>query len=529
MVFQILKLEKFRNLIVFLFQNLLTVLLSLHTLSYKFIIEYFSNSTSFNSVLYTWLSINVLSMLFYVLISWFFNKFKLATQARTYQQIQEKIVHNLTQDTVYNIYQNKNKTISFLNEYSNNAILILELFHEHIFKFVSYSVIPLIFMFVISLYSWIILLTIIIANVILLLLILALKPIMQERATQMMNLYEQYGQKQIKAFSLFYVFYFFNKISLFQKTINSRANMLHKQEFLLDFKTDSIIWVFKFINVAFLTLGVGEISFLIYYNLIELDSFLSLFSYLLLFSTSLSFLFNSLLPIFLYAPTLDKIFNKPNSNNIRFKPKQLIETIEFKNVSYKLLESDKYVFTNKSFKIEKGKKYLLSGVSEKRKSAVLNILAGVYRKYEGNVVINKQYEANLLDVNYFREQIGMLESNSTIYNDTLLNNIVIWDKNPNIDLVKNLLKEFKIDHISLEDNIAYSKLSDGEKQRISLARLKYTNFDIWCLDQVLDNIETKFSYEIWYDILKNNKNTIIAISNHIDDKVKDLFDEEIVL
>ncbi|SYV91639.1 ABC transporter ATP-binding protein, partial [Mesomycoplasma hyorhinis] len=63
--------------------------------------------------------------------------------------------------------------------------------------------------------------------------------------------------------------------------------------------------------------------------------------------------------------------------------------------------------------------------------------------------------------------------------------------------MESLIDEFKIKKLSLDTEVTSDSLSEGEKQRIILARLKYGNFDIWCLDEALDNIEKEFSNLIW--------------------------------
>lgn len=106
-------------------------------------------------------------------------------------------------------------------------------------------------------------------------------------------------------------------------------------------------------------------------------------------------------------------------------------------------------------------------------------------------MINNEVDTKELNPKNTLKNIGLIDNQNTIFNDILLNNIVMWDDNPDLERVESLIDEFKIKKLSLDTEVTSDSLSEGEKQRIILARLKYGNFDIWCLDEALDNIEKR--------------------------------------
>jgi len=66
------------------------------------------------------------------------------------------------------------------------------------------------------------------------------------------------------------------------------------------------------------------------------------------------------------------------------------DRMEFKDVSFKYPNTDKYVLSNCSFTIEKGKKYAFVGANGAGKSTLIKLITGLYDNYEGEILIDNK-------------------------------------------------------------------------------------------------------------------------------------------
>lgn len=204
---------------------------------------------------------------------------------------------------------------------------------------------------------------------------------------------------------------------------------------------------------------------------------------------------------------------------------ELISEINLQNLNFSY-NPETRVFSNLNLSFEKNKKYAIISPSGKGKSSLLKLISGVLTNYEGKILINNSIEYKELDPKQLRKHIALTTNENIIFEDTLANNITLWDKNPDLDLLNSLIKKYKIDNFSKpETEISSKNLSEGEKQKVALARLEYKNLDIWCLDEALDNIFKEDAFEIYSDLLSKPNKTIFIASHHIPEKIKPMFDQ----
>lgn len=67
---------------------------------------------------------------------------------------------------------------------------------------------------------------------------------------------------------------------------------------------------------------------------------------------------------------------------------QIVENIEFKNVSFTYPGTDRQVLSDLSFKLEAGKKYVLVGENGSGKSTILKLMLSLFTNYEGEILVN---------------------------------------------------------------------------------------------------------------------------------------------
>ena len=213
--------------------------------------------------------------------------------------------------------------------------------------------------------------------------------------------------------------------------------------------------------------------------------------------------------------TLSKSFNKLNDTGIAINR---IERIEFKNLSFERL--DKRLNYKINLEIIGNDKIIIIGESGSGKTTLFNTLLGINNKFSGSINING---IDLLDVKVssIRNKVGFVDQNPIMFNDSLYNNISLWDRisDNNIKKVKDLLKEFQLERFSedlFQKNINFKeKLSGGEKQRLNLIRELYKDPEILFLDEITSALD-KESKLIIFNYLNNLKLKMVLITHDLE-------------
>ena len=186
------------------------------------------------------------------------------------------------------------------------------------------------------------------------------------------------------------------------------------------------------------------------------------------------------------------------------------------NFSYNIDEGQTLNSVNLTFK--GGKMTSLVGHSGSGKSTILNLIPRFYDAKSGDISIDNQsiYKSKIKSL---RSEISMVSQETTLFDDTVKNNIKYAKENATDQEVYEAAKlsfceEFisnlpnKYETLIGENGV---RLSGGEKQRISIARAMMKKSSIILLDEAtsaLDN-ETESKIQEALKILTKNKTTIV--------------------
>lgn len=192
--------------------------------------------------------------------------------------------------------------------------------------------------------------------------------------------------------------------------------------------------------------------------------------------------------------------------------------VEFRNVCYQYSNSNKKIFDEFNLKIQRGMCYVIVGESGKGKTTLLNMILGLISPDVGEV-INGNNKCTDISENSMIDNICCFTQNSSVFNDTILNNI-IFDKNylreRAFELCNrfNLLNELERDIVN--ENCKDSNISAGQRQRIVLLRLLCQDKSIYLFDEptsFLDRQNENVFLEIIQD-LKYRGKTLIIVTHH---------------
>ena len=192
--------------------------------------------------------------------------------------------------------------------------------------------------------------------------------------------------------------------------------------------------------------------------------------------------------------------------------------IEFKNISFKYNQEVKNVLNSINLKMLGGKMTSIVGHSGAGKSTILNLIPRFYDSFAGDIQIDNQsiYKNTISSL---RENISLVSQDTTLFDDTIKNNIAYANFNASQKEIEEAAKhsfasEFieklpnKYETIIGENG---TRLSGGEKQRLSIARAMLKKSQIILLDEAtsaLDN-ESELIVQEAVEKLINNRTTIV--------------------
>ena len=160
----------------------------------------------------------------------------------------------------------------------------------------------------------------------------------------------------------------------------------------------------------------------------------------------------------------------------------------------------------------------LVGHSGSGKSTILNLIPRFYDAQSGDIIIDNQsiYEVTIESL---RDEISMVSQETTLFDDTIKNNIKYGRKNATDEEIFQAAKlsycdEFinnlpnKFETLIGENGV---RLSGGEKQRLSIARAMMKKSSIILLDEATSSLdsETESKIQNALKILTKDKTTIV--------------------
>ena len=192
--------------------------------------------------------------------------------------------------------------------------------------------------------------------------------------------------------------------------------------------------------------------------------------------------------------------------------------IEFKDLNFSYESEGEQTLNSINLEFKGGKMTSLVGHSGSGKSTIMNLIPRFYDSQSGDITIDKQsiYKTT---INSLRKEISMVSQETTLFDDTIKNNIKYAKEDATEEEVLNVSKlsfcdEFinklpdKYETIIGENGV---RLSGGEKQRLSIARAMLKKSSIILLDEATSSLdsETESKIQEALKVLTKDKTTIV--------------------
>ena len=200
------------------------------------------------------------------------------------------------------------------------------------------------------------------------------------------------------------------------------------------------------------------------------------------------------------------------------------ESIQFNGAKLedvKFSYDSEIILDNVSLDIKKGKVLGIHGVSGSGKSTLLKLLMRFWDVNTGKIFISKKNIKNI-NTDNLREMTGYVTQDTVMFKGSIADNIRVAKQNAGMEEIQNAARKASIhDFIAslpkgYETNVGElgDSLSDGEKQRIGLARAFLHDGDFLLLDEPTSNLDVLNEGIILKSLSKESSGKTIVLVSH---------------
>lgn len=208
------------------------------------------------------------------------------------------------------------------------------------------------------------------------------------------------------------------------------------------------------------------------------------------------------------------------SRNIREFVKE--KSIEIRNISYKYdHHAIKNTIDDVSFTIPAGKVTAIVGASGSGKSTLVKLMLGYYPVSSGDILIGG-IDIRDYDIKWWRRHCGVVMQDGVIFSESIARNIAVDDSEIDVMRLENAAAIACIHDYVMSLPLGYDTkvgrdgkgLSQGQKQRILIARAVYRNPDFIFLDEATNSLDAKNERAIVENLEKFYKGRTVVVVAH---------------
>ncbi len=201
------------------------------------------------------------------------------------------------------------------------------------------------------------------------------------------------------------------------------------------------------------------------------------------------------------------------------RPDMELADVRYEHVAFSY-DAEKPLLTDIDFELPGGKMFAIVGPSGSGKSTVVNLLPRLYDANAGRVTI-AGIDVRDIDLFYLRDCIGVVTQDTYLFNGTIRENLLYAKDNATEEEMMNACKIANIHNFIMSQPDGYDtqvgnrglKLSGGEKQRISIARVILKDPKILILDEAtsaLDSISENSIQDALEAMMQGRTSIVIA-------------------
>lgn len=215
-----------------------------------------------------------------------------------------------------------------------------------------------------------------------------------------------------------------------------------------------------------------------------------------------------------------KIVNSdnPKTNQVNLGDK----LIKFENVSFSFNNDENYFLNDLSFEIRKGETLGIIGGTGSGKSTIINLIERFYDASKGQILY-KGIPLNEYDLNALRNDIGLVNQKSSLFNGTIKDNYLMSNKNASDEDIITALKQAEVYEFvnKLDDGINHqvkeggTNFSGGQRQRLCIGRALVKKPEILILDDSTSALDLLTDKKIRTTINEIKDMTKVIVSQRV--------------
>jgi ATP-binding cassette, subfamily B, bacterial len=214
---------------------------------------------------------------------------------------------------------------------------------------------------------------------------------------------------------------------------------------------------------------------------------------------------------------------KDEHEDVGTNPIDLPETkdLVINNVSFQYTPGGPVILKNISMLFPEKKVTAIVGDSGSGKSTLLKLILRLYKPSYGEILIGNM-NVNNISLKQWRDKCGAVMQDGKIFNDTILNNIVLDDEKIDYNKLKKALDTAniaaEIERLPLGYQTVMGEqgrgLSGGQKQRVLIARALYKDPDFLFFDEATNSLDTINEQKIVSALDKVFKDKTVIVVAH---------------
>ncbi|MEN5433861.1 peptidase domain-containing ABC transporter [Sphingobacterium faecium] len=200
------------------------------------------------------------------------------------------------------------------------------------------------------------------------------------------------------------------------------------------------------------------------------------------------------------------------------------KTIEIRNLTFRYFGAgNDPIFTNLNLTFPEGKTTAIVGTSGSGKTTIIKLLLRYYNPEEGEILIGGK-KLDHIDFGLWRQSCGSVLQENYVYADTIEHNIAVNDEFADKELLNNAINVANMDEFIADEpfgiatriGTAGKGISQGQRQRLMIARAVYKNPAYIFLDEATNSLDANNEKEIVEKLDKFfNNRTVIVVAHRL--------------
>ena len=224
---------------------------------------------------------------------------------------------------------------------------------------------------------------------------------------------------------------------------------------------------------------------------------------------------------------IEDVMSYPDDENTKERPwkeedlSKLNGKIELKHVTFGYSRLSDPLIKDFNMSIEPGSRVAFVGSSGCGKSTLSKLITGLYDPWEGEILFDGK-KIGEIDRNVFTGSVAIVDQDIIIFEDTIRNNIKMWDDSIEDFEMIMAARDAKIHDDIIQRTDGYDhklieggkNFSGGQRQRLEIARVLAQDPTVIILDEATSALDAKTEYEV-VNAIKDRGITCIVIAHRL--------------